>query len=354
MATLRCPICLALLPDKATRCAICGADPTHPPAADRDAPVALAPQLTRAQETGGPIARTPGWWLPGAGLLALAALVLALLLALARLTAAAGFAAEAWPALAGVVLVAVAAALLSGERRRRQLNRLDLSRSDGASAPTDLGLVHLFADRFAAPARGPDSFRPPLHHLHVSADDAAWRAVAATLLDLAEDDVIELEPHALPTANEPVRVVAVRVVRPIPAGDAFAARLLRPRTRRGVGASTIVSELVGQALLANRHPARSLLESARVPLAAAGYYRPTSSAGTGTGPLPLAWARAVLLRPLEPDPHRIEAARPQLDALEARLASWDARDPALAPALRHEVLAAFVRARARAGMHAAP
>jgi hypothetical protein len=117
-----------------------------------------------------------------------------------------------------------------------------------------------------------------------------------------------------------------------------------------VGASTTVSELVGQAVMADRHPARAMLESARAPLATAGYYRPTATAGSGTGPLPLAWARAALLRPLEPDPHKIHAALPQLDALEARLASWDAHDHSLAPTLRHEVLAAFVRARVRAGM----
>jgi hypothetical protein len=350
VATLRCPRCLALLPEKAARCSVCGADPAQP-VADGGAPVTLLPQIAPSAAAGA-VARSPGWWLPGAAILALVAVALAALFGMARLAADAGFSAEAWPALVGMLVVAALAALVLGERRRRKLNRLDLSRSGGTNMATDLGLVHLFADRFAAPASGPDSFRPPLQQQHVGADEAAWRAVAATLLDLAEQDVIELEPHALPTATEPVQVVAVRVVRPLPHDDAFAALLLRPLTRRGVGASTTVSELVGQALMADRHPGRTLLDSARAPLATAGYYRPTGSAGTGNGPLPMAWARATLLRPLEPDPHKIEAARSQMEALQARLAAWDARDPSLAPTLRHEVLAAFVRARARAGARA--
>lgn len=353
MATLRCPVCLALVPAKAARCAVCGADPAQPPAAASTAPVALAPQLTLAPEPGGVPTRSPGWWLPGAGLLALGVIVLAVLVAFAWLAAAAGFGAEAWPALIGVLVVALGAVLFSGERRRRQLNLPASVHPDEEAAPSDLALVHLFAGRFAPPASGPDSFRPPLHRQHVSADEAAWRAVAATLLDLAERDVVELDPHLLPTATEPVNVVAVRVVRPIPKGDAFAVRLLRPLTRRGVGASTTVSELVGQAVMADRHPAHTLLESARDALAAGGYYRPSGSAGAGAGPLPLAWARAALFRPLEPDPRAIQAALPLVEALEARLAAWDARDPTLAPGLRHEVLAAFVRARARAGVRSA-
>jgi hypothetical protein len=352
MLSLRCPHCLSPLPANASRCPVCGGDPRAESAPADEARVLLAPRLAPSPPARPPATRAYGCSLPALGIAGLALGILAALTALAVLAASAGLADIAWPALAGIVAVAVVAALLQVERRRRTLTQL-AARGDARPAPSDLELIHLFTSRFARRATGPDTFRPPLQRAHVSADEAAWRAVAATLLDLAEQDVLELEPHVLPTPGQPARVLAVRLVRPLPHGDEFATRLLHPLARRGVGASTAVSELVGQMLIMQRHPARSLLQSAQPHLAAAGFYSPAGHP-PATGPLglPIAWLRAALFQPLEPDPERLLAAQPALDALEHRLAAWDERDPDLVAAFRDEVLAAFVRtqARARRGM----
>jgi hypothetical protein len=336
MPGLRCPRCLSPVPASATRCAICGADPRLALTRPEAAPAVLAPRLEAGAREG---ARQPAvaaaWWLRGAGALALGLAALALLLWLALLADAAGFGALAWPALIGVGAVAVVGALLQLERRWRLLRQIT-DKTDASASPSDLDLMHLFAARFAPPASGPDSFRPPLWPGGVRADEAAWRAVAATLLDLSERDVVEMEPRALPTPGDPVPVLAVRLVRPLPPGDDFAVRLLHPLARRGVGASTTVSELVGQLLVLHRHPARSLLELARPHLVAAGFIRPG-----GHGPV-------ALLRPLQANAERIVGARPALEALETRLAGWDEREPGLVATLRAEALAGFLRARARA------
>jgi hypothetical protein len=294
--------------------------------------------------------RTPGWWLPGTILVGVGLVALFVLMGIAWLAADAGFANVAWPALSGIVVVALGGALLYGEQRWRELNRVIPEKQGASSAPSDVDLIHLFAGRFARPARGRDSFRPPLQRSPVCAEDAAWRAIAATLLDLDAQEVLELELHALPTPAEPVQVVAVRVVRPGTIQDPFAVRLLHPLTRRGVGASTTVSELVGQAIMVDRHPARTLLESARPHLLAAGYYRLAARSGGGGRIHLLTWVQVLLRRPIEPDPAKLELVWPQVEALEARLAEWDASNPALISALRHEALAAFTRARARAGV----
>ena len=314
-------------------------------------PAQLAPRLTPALDARHHL-RTPlSWYLAVIGAVGLALLVLGVLLALALLAAQAGMGAVVWPALIGIGVVVAFGALMQLERRRRALAHLTTGREPGAG-PSDLDLIHLFAGRFAPSAAGHDGFRPPFARTAVRADEAAWRAIGATLLDLAERDVLEIEPHTLPTPGEPVHVLAVRLVRPLPSDDTFAARLLHPLTRRGVGASTTVGELVGHLIMANRHPARALLESARAHLTALGFYRPAGFGGERTTRgilvVPLGWLRAALFRPLEPDAEQLAATQPALEALEERLAAWDARDPELVAALRSEVLAAFLRARARA------
>jgi hypothetical protein len=291
------------------------------------------------------------WYLAAAGALGAVALLVAAVLAVGLLAAQAGMGTVVWPALIGVGAVVTFGALLQLERRRRSLAHLTNSGEPGAE-PTDLDLIHLFAGRFAPSATGHDGFRPPLARAAVRADEAAWRAIGATLLDLAERDVLEIEPYTLPTPGDPVRVLAVRLVRPLPSDDAFASRLLHPLARRGVGASTTVGELVGHIIMANRHPASALLNSARAHLTALGFYRPagsqTKGARRGVLAVPLGWLRAALFRPLEADPEQLAATQPAVEALEERLAAWDVRDPDLVAALRGEVLAAFLRARARA------
>lgn len=336
MAGLRCPRCLSPVPASATRCAVCGADPRLAAAGQEATPAVLAPRLESGASDGArQQAVAAEWWLRAAGALGLGIAALAMLIWLALLADAAGFGPVAWPALIAVGAVVVVGALLQLERRWRALRQMT-DKTDASADPSDLDLLHLFAARFAPPASGPDSFRPPLWPTGVRADEAAWRAVAATLLDLSERDVIEMEPHALPTPGEPVDVLAVRLVRPLPPGDDFASRLLHPLARRGVGASTTVSELVGQLLVLHRHPARSLLQLARPHLVAAGFIQPG-----GHGPV-------ALLRPLQANPERIVGARPALEALETRLAGWDERAPGLVATLRAEALAGFLRARARA------
>lgn len=335
MAGLRCPRCLSPVPSDATRCAVCGGDPRLAPMVAEPGRALLAPRLDGGSGEGPRPGIAAGWWLRAAGAIGLGMVVLAILVWLALLADAAGLGTVAWPALIGIGAVAVVAVLLQGERRWRAMRQMTTG-TDASADPSDLDLLHLFAARFAPPANGRNSFRPPLGHTSVCADEAAWRAVAATLLDLAERDVVEMEPHALPTPGKPVEVLAVRLVRPLPPGDDFATRLLHPLARRGVGASTTVSELVGQLLILHRHPARSLLDLARPHLVAAGFFRPG-----GQGPL-------ALVRPLKADSARIATARPALEALEARLVGWDEREPALAATLRAEALAAFLRAQARA------
>lgn len=266
----------------------------------------------------------------------------AVLLALAFAADSAGLGDIAWPALMGVALVGLLAGLALVARGERRLAALRASAAHGANDPprlTDLELAYLFAGRFAPPAAGSDTFWAPLAARPVLASEVAWRAIGATVLDLAEADVVELEPRSLPTPLKPVTVLGVRLVRPLPASDAFAARLLRPLARRGVGASTILSDLVAQLSMMQRHPARALLDSACASLTAHGYYR-------ARRPF---WLRVVLPGSVEPDATRIAEARPALDALEARLAAWDERDAVLVAAIHHEVSSGLLRARARAG-----
>lgn len=347
MVSLRCPRCLSPVPASAARCAICGNDP-HAPAgslADADGPIVLAPRLVPLDEAATYRHSAHGWMLPLIGSMAGLAIIAGALVAVGLLAASAGLGVIAWPALATIGAVVAVAVALQVERRRRALDRIAPAAKE-TGAPTDLDLIHLFAGRFAPPSQArSDEFHPPLARAAVRAEEAAWRGVAATLLDLAEHEVIELEPHALPTPSESVHVLAVRLVRPLPAGDPFATRLLHPLARRGVGDSTTVSELVGQLVIIHPHPGRALLDYARDHLMALGFYRP---GGAHRVPVLLRWARALLPQPLEPDPERVAAARPALEALEARLAAWDERDPSLAAAFRHEVLAACLRARARA------
>jgi hypothetical protein len=347
VVSLRCPLCLSPLPAAVVRCPVCGGDPRAPVELAAE-PTQLAPRLPAIGPGGGRVGTPFRWYLAAAAVLVGAALVFGVLLALALLAAQAGLGALVWPALIGIGAVVVVGALLQVERRRRALAR----RHEPDEGPTDLDLVHLFAWRFAPSASGRDAFQPPLAKTAVRADEAAWRAIAATLLDLADRDILEIEPHALPTPGGSAQVLAVRLVRPLPTGDQFAAHLLRPLTRRGVGGSTTAGDLTGQVMIAARRPARALLDSARPHLVALGFYRSggqhATHAPTGPLALPLAWLRAALFRPLAPDPERVAAAWPALEALEGRLAAWDAREPALIASLRSELLAAFIRARARA------
>jgi hypothetical protein len=362
--TLWCPRCVAPVLEHAVRCAVCGADlradlhaTPAAPAAASDTPEApeapdghqsaaprLAPRLAEEAATGPARRGVPGALLRALALALAALLVVGVLVGLAAAAAAVGYGGIAWPALAGVGIAALLAGLTQLERRRslRRSARSRTDQPDAGAAPTDLELAHLFAARFARPAsRGDEAFWPPLAARPVDAAEAAWRAIAATLLDLAEADVVELEPRALPTPGKPVAVVGVRLVRPLPGGDAFAAQLVRPLARRGVGGSTLLSDLVAHLGLPPRQPARALLDSARERLTARGYY----GAGGDSG-----WhgvLRGVLLLPPPPAAARIAAARPALDALEARLDDWDARDPSLAATLRHEVRAGLLRTRMR-------
>jgi hypothetical protein len=347
VVSLRCPHCLAPIPASAARCPICGGDPRAASAPVAAGSAKLAPRLSLALDERHHSSLSGRWYLAAAGALALVALLVGGLLVLGALAAQAGLGQVAWPALIGVGAVVALGALLQVERRRRTLAQLVGPGALG-DAPSDLDLIHLFAGRFAPAVAGRGAFHPPLARVAVDASEAAWRAVGATLLDLAEGDVLELESHALPTPGEPVAVVAVRLVRPLPPGDAFAARLLHPLTRRGVGASTTVGELVGHLIMAQRYPARALLESARGHLTALGFYRPAGATARGALIVPLGWLRAALFRPLTPNAARLETARPALDALEERLTVWDTREPEVVAALRNEVLAAFRRARSRA------
>ncbi len=346
---LRCPYCRSPIPERTTRCAICGRDPHQPPAQPDETSARLALGLTPSPDGKMPAPSAVIWWPLALGI-ALVTLAALAIVAVGLLAADAGLGGVAWPALVGLSAVLLLGALLQVERRRRARAQTNAA-SVGAetSALSDLELVYLFAARFAAPAGRADGFQPPLQRTPVRADEAAWRAVAASLLDLADADVLELEAHTLPTPREPLHVIAVRLVRPLPPGDAFAARLLHPLARRGVGASTTVSELVSQCAMAQRHPARALLDSAQAHLKAAGYYRQGGDhSGGKPPPLARAWLDAALFRPLQLDAARLAAAQPALAALEARMAAWDERDPALVAALRDEVLAAFLRAQARA------
>lgn len=335
MVSLRCPRCLAPIPSTALRCPVCGSDPRVAPALANGASALLAPRLTPSLPDRASTLQPLRNWLPLIGMAALLLAVLAGLAGAALFAASEGLGDVAWPALIAIAVVMVVGALLLVERRQRAFAQLTPTGNGRGATPSDLDLIHLFAAHFAPPDAGPDSFRPPLRHSSVRAEDAAWRAVGATLLDLSEQDVLELEPHSLPTPGGSVHVLAVRMVRPLPPDDEFASRLLRPLARRGVGASTTVSELVSQLLIMHRHPARSLLESAQEHLIRAGFYHP-------------AVAGVAFLRPLVPDPERVSVARSDLQAMEDRLAAWDERDPEMIAALRDEILAAFVRARARA------
>lgn len=332
-----CPRCVAPVPERAVRCGVCGGDlrGASEDAAPGDIP-RLAPRLTGETASGahqhvaGSLARAVG--ITGAGLLGIVVLV-----ALAWAAGDAGLGDIAWPALAGIGVAALLAGLLGMLRLRRRYALLARGEEQGET-PDALELVHLFAGRFAPSVTVGETFLPPLAVHAVRAEEAAWRAIGATVLALAEGGIVELEPRSLPTLSKPVAALGVRLVRPAPTEDLFAVRLLRPLARRGVGASTILSDLVAQHGLMRRQPARTLLESARARLTAQGYY---SVAGN-------AWLRAALFGASQPDAARIASARPALDELEARLAAWDADDPALVATIRHEARAGFIRARARA------
>jgi hypothetical protein len=351
---LRCPHCLALIPEKAARCAVCGGATDAAPVAPASDAIRLAPELT-------PPASAPrgqpgmGYWLLRAvGAVALVVMILGTLLALALLLAAVGWGAIAWPAFIGIAGVFALSGLLQVERQRRRLAGLLAPAADATTLAelSDLELVHLFAGRFAAPGRGHDAFWPPLSPVPVRAEEAAWRAIAATLLDLAEREVVELEPRTLPAAHGSIAVMGIRLVRPLPQGDALASHLLHPLVRRGVGASAIVSDLASQHLMPHRWPARALLESAHEHLTALGFYRPPGIHPRGKPrrlwTLPGDWLSAAILRPVRPDPVRIASARPALAALEQRLIAWDTRDAAQVALLYGEIRAGLLRARARA------
>lgn len=332
-----CPVCVSPVPEHAARCGVCGGDLHAARMSDDEATgrAQLAPRLPEspAQSGRGAAAGT----LARLGVVLVAVLlVVGALLALGITAGAAGLGYIVWPALVGIgiaALLAAAAQLLLRQRRFAALAR----GATPTATPTDLDLIYLFAARFAPAAVGRVAFWPPLAARPIDAAAAAWRAVGATLLDLAERDLVELEPRSLPTPGKPVDVVGVRLVRPLAVEDAFALGLLRPLARRGVGASTLLCDLVAQQCLMQRHPARALLASARDHLTQQGYY------ATGN-----TWLRAVLGRSAQPDAARILSARPALDALETRLAAWDERDPQLVAVIRHDALAGLRRARARA------
>jgi hypothetical protein len=339
---LRCPHCRAPIPERAARCPVCGRDPHVAPPAE-SAPALLAPRyataVTKPASDDGAL-----WWRAGAALGLLAAVALALLGA-GALLAAAGIGEVTWPALAGLTF---AGAVVQVERQRARLVAATAATPPDSGAAADLALIYLYADRFAPPAARREAIDAPVTHARVNAEEVAWRAIATTLTALADGDTVELETHALATPAGQVQAVAVRLVRPLPAGEGFAALLLRPLARRGVGGSTTVSEVVSQLVMVRRRPAVAVLALARAQALARGYLR-LPGAGRGTlGALARGWLAAALLLPARVDPARLTQAAPALAALEERLAAWDARDPTLVAALRAESCAAFVRQHARA------
>lgn len=400
--SLWCPGCLSPIPADTVRCPVCGADPRVAPSATLDEADGGAPGATgntedpairaipaadgrlawrleppstgdvpagevgtrapttddpptddlttRAAPLGALASAAPdsrAWLLPVAGL-AVGLVGLGVILIIGFAASAAGWGGVAWPALGAITVVAVLAVLLQAERRWRALTRMR-AEYKGTATPTDLDLFHLFAGRFGPATTGRDGFHPPLGRQTVRADAVAWRAVAATLLDLADRDVLELEPHTLPTPGAAVHVLAVRLVRPLPEGDEFARHLLHPLVRRGVGASTTAGDLVYPLVLMHPHPGRALLESDRQRLVALGYYHVgRAPAADASRPGPLAILLAVLPSTPRPDPERLASAYPALRALERRLAEWDQREPEVIAAVRGDVLAAFTRARAGA------
>jgi hypothetical protein len=348
----RCPHCRAPIPEHAARCPVCGRDPKQAPPAE-PAAVLLAPRyassgVVRPKREAG--ARR---W-RGAAALALVAVVALALGGAGALLDAAGMGEIAWPALAGLACALAAGAVVLVERQRaRRVAATGAGESppDG-SAAADLALLYLHADHFATPAGGRGSVRAPLAGTRVSAEELAWRGVAVTLTTLAEREIVELDAHALATPAGPVPAVAVRLVRPLPAGEAFAARLLRPLTRRGVGGSSIVSDLVGQLVLARR-PAATVLALAREQALARGDLLLPGTLGKSPGAAARGWLAAALLLPPRVAPARLADPDPALAALDERLAAWDAREPALVAALQVDVCAAFLRERARASHGAA-
>lgn len=342
---LRCPRCRAAIPERAVRCPVCGQDPHIAPPAD-SAPALLAPRYATAAAK--PVSDHGAlWWRVGAALALLAAVAL-LLLGAGALLAAAGIGEVAWPALAGLALVLVAGAVVQVERQRARLVAEAAATPPDAGAAAELALIYLYADRFAPPAAQREAIDAPLTGARVNAEEVAWRAIAATLTALADGDTVELATHALATPAGPVQAVAVRLVRPLPAGERFAALLLRPLARRGVGGSTTVSEVVSQLVMARRRPALAVLALGRAQALARGYLR-VPGAGRGTlGALARGWLAAALFLPARVDPARLTQTAPALAVLEERLVAWDARDPTLIAALRAEAYAAFVRQRARA------
>jgi hypothetical protein len=353
---LRCPHCRAPIPERAARCPICRGDPHLAPATE-PTPIPLAPRYERADGVPHALDRSGLWW-RAAALLALVAAVALALVGLGALLAAAGFGEVAWPVAGGLASALGAGTVALLERQRA--HRVAAGRSGDSpahdppqqGAAADLALVYLHAEHFAAPARGHAAVHAPLTQARVSAEDLAWRVVAATLVALADGEVVEMEAHALGTPAGPMPAVSVRVVRPLPPGEVFAASLLRPLVRRGVGGSTSVSDAVSQLVLARRRPATTVLAMVREQAVASGYLRwPGASGGT---PVAVArgWLAAALLLPPRVDPARLAQADSALTALDERLAAWDARDPELVAALRAEVRAAFVRERARAGQGA--
>jgi hypothetical protein len=345
---LRCPHCRAPIPEHAARCPVCRRDP-HVAPLDGPSPALLAPKYdvptsaTPASDDGGL------WWRAGAAL-ALVAIVALALMGAGALLAAAGVGEVAWPALAGLAFALVAGAVVLVERQRARL----LAAAASAATPpepaaaADVALIYLYAHRFAAPSRRREGVPAPLTHTSVNAEDVAWRVIAATLTALADDAIVELDEHALATTAGPVQAVAVRLVRPLPAGEAFAAKLLRPLVRRGVGGSTTVSEVVSQLAMAWRRPAVAVLALAREQALVRGYLRVPGAGGGTPGAFARGWLAAALRLPARVDRARLTDAAPALAALEERLALWDARDLALVAALRAEVRAAFVREHARA------
>lgn len=344
----RCPHCRAPIPERAVRCPVCGGDPHTMPAADTT-PAPLAPQYdaptTAPADSGGV------WWRAALALAMVAVVTLALLGA-GALLGDAGAGAVGWPALGGLAFALVAATVVLVERQRARLATVAAPATPppATGAGADLALLYVYAGHFAAPANRRDGVTSPLAHASVSAEDLAWRAIAATLTALADADVVEMEAHALATPAGAVQAVAVRLVRPLPTGETFAARLLRPLVRRGVGGSNTVSEVTSQLVMARRRPAAAVVALAREQALARGYLRVP---GVGVpGGFARGWLAAALWLPARADPARLADAAPALGALDERLAAWDARDPKLVAALRAEARAAFIRARARASLGA--
>jgi hypothetical protein len=287
--------------------------------------------------------------------LALVAVVALALAGTGVLLATAGMGEIAWPALAGLACALAAGAVVLVERQRaRRVAAVGAGEApppDG-SAAADLALLYLHAEHFAMPAGGRGSARAPLTSARVSAEDLAWRGIAVTLTTLADREIVELDEHALATPAGTMRAVAVRLVRPLPAGEAFAARLLRPLARRGVGGSGIVSDIVGQLVLARR-PAATVLAMAREQALARGDLLLPGTDGNSPGAAARGWLAAALFLPPRVAPARLADPDPALAALDERLAAWDAREPTLVAALHADVCAAFLRERARASHGAA-